>query len=203
MQQALKPASGAARAQVVAAELLGELDVAVDETPAALDAGLGGIGLPPLRRDVESRGGRRNRDACAWHASILKRGRDGRAGCGIIERADRANPQRNAPAFAALTAMPRVVGIDHLVLSVGDLARSRDFYAKVLGFLGFKLKHDGGGFAGWSNGKTLFWIAQADAQGRKRRHRKGDIGFHHYAFELASRKAVDDLGAFLERTAST
>ncbi len=108
------------------------------------------------------------------------------------------NRNRNAPTFAALTAMPRVVGIDHLVLSVGDLARSREFYDKVLGFLGFKLKHDGSDFVGWSNRKTLFWIAQADAQGRKRRHRKGDIGFHHYAFELTSRKAVDDLGACLE-----
>ena len=95
--------------------------------------------------------------------------------------------------------MPRVVGIDHLVLSAGDLARSRDFYAKVLGFLGFELKYDGGGFVGWGNRKTLFWIAAADARGRKRKHRKGDIGFHHYAFELASRKAVDDLGVFLEQ----
>jgi len=93
--------------------------------------------------------------------------------------------------------MPRVAGIDHLVLSVGDLARSRAYYGKVLGFLGFKLKYDMGGFAGWSNGKTLFWIAQADSAGRKRKHRKGDIGFHHYAFELASRKQVDALGAFL------
>jgi len=93
--------------------------------------------------------------------------------------------------------MPRVVGIDHLVLSVGDLKRSREFYDKVLGFLGFKLKHDSGGFAGWSNGKTLFWIAQADAPGRKHKYRKGDVGFHHYAFELASRKAVDALGSFL------
>lgn len=95
--------------------------------------------------------------------------------------------------------MPRVTGIDHLVLSVGDLKRSRAFYDKVLGFLGFTLKYDMGGFAGWSNGKTLFWIAAADAQGRKRKHRKGDIGFHHYAFELASRKAVEDLAAFLDR----
>ena len=93
--------------------------------------------------------------------------------------------------------MPRVVGIDHLVLSVGDFDRSKDFYAKVLGFLGFKLKHGYTDMAGWSNGKTLFWIAQADAQGKKNKHRKGDIGFHHYAFELASRKDVDELGAFL------
>src|SRR5216117_3949511 len=93
--------------------------------------------------------------------------------------------------------MPRVVGIDHLVLSVGDFARSKDFYAKLLGFLGFKLKHEYADMAGWSNGKTLFWIAAADSQGKWRRYRKGDIGFHHYAFELASRKAVDELGAFL------
>ena len=94
--------------------------------------------------------------------------------------------------------MPRVVGIDHLVLSVGNFARSKDFYRKVLGFLGFKLKHEYPDMAGWSNGKTLFWIAAADARGKKHKYRKGDIGFHHYAFELESRKAVDALGAFLE-----
>ncbi len=99
--------------------------------------------------------------------------------------------------------MARVTGIDHLVLSVGDVARSQAFYAKVLGFLGFKLKHDYSSMLGWSNGKTLFWIAEADAQGRKRRYRKGDVGFHHYAFELASRKDVDDLGAFLAQHGMT
>jgi catechol 2,3-dioxygenase-like lactoylglutathione lyase family enzyme len=93
--------------------------------------------------------------------------------------------------------MPRVVGIDHLVLSVGDFARSKVFYDELLRFLGFKLKYDYADMAGWSNGKTLFWIARADAQGRRRKYRKGDIGFHHYAFELSSRKDVDELGAFL------
>ena len=33
----------------------------------------------------------------------------------------------------------------------------------------------------------------------KRKYRKGDIGFHHYAFELSSRKDVDALGAFLAK----
>ena len=91
--------------------------------------------------------------------------------------------------------MPAFVGIDHLVLSVGNFARSKDFYRKVLGFLGFKLKHEYPDMAGWSNGKTLFWIAAADAKGKKHKYRKGDIGFHHYAFELSSRKDVDALGA--------
>ena len=99
--------------------------------------------------------------------------------------------------------MARVVGIDHLVLSVGDFERSKAFYGKVLGFLGFKLKHEYPDMAGWSNRKTLFWINAADEKGRKRKHRKGDIGFHHYAFELSSRKDVDDLGAFLEKNQMT
>lgn len=94
--------------------------------------------------------------------------------------------------------MPGIVGIDHLVLSVGDFARSKAFYNKLLTFLAFKLKHEYDDMAGWSNGKTLFWIAAADAEGRNRKYRKGDIGFHHYAFEMASRKDVDALGAFLE-----
>ena len=99
--------------------------------------------------------------------------------------------------------MASVVGIDHLVLSVGNFARSKEFYDKLLRFLGFKLKYEFADMAGWSNGKTLFWIAAADAQGRKRKYRKGDIGFHHYAFELASRDDVDQLGAFLEKNGMT
>ena len=95
--------------------------------------------------------------------------------------------------------MPGIVGIDHLVLSVGDFTRSKKFYGKLLGFLGFKLKYEYDDMAGWSNGKTLFWIAAADAEGKERKYRKGDIGFHHYAFELASRKDIDALGAFLEK----
>jgi hypothetical protein len=42
MQQALKPASGATWAQVVATELFGQFDVAMDETPPALDVGFRG-----------------------------------------------------------------------------------------------------------------------------------------------------------------
>ncbi len=95
--------------------------------------------------------------------------------------------------------MARVIGIDHLVIRVADYARSRDFYDKVLGFLGFKRKYEFGDTAGWSNGKTLFWIGEADAEGKKHPHRIGNIGFHHYAFELGKRKDVDDLYELLKK----
>jgi len=42
MQQALKAALRAARAQIVAAELFGEFYIAMDETPSTLDPGFRG-----------------------------------------------------------------------------------------------------------------------------------------------------------------
>ncbi|MBV9783885.1 MAG: VOC family protein [Acidisphaera sp.] len=94
--------------------------------------------------------------------------------------------------------MARVVGIDHLVIRVGDYRRSKAFYGRLFEFLGFEVSDEFESAIGWTNGRTRFWIYPADAQGRKRRHRDGDIGFHHYAFQLRSRKDVDALQAFLE-----
>ena len=54
MQQALKPASGAAGAQVVAAKFFRELDVAMDESAPAPDLGFRGERLPTLTRNAES-----------------------------------------------------------------------------------------------------------------------------------------------------
>ena len=56
---------------------------------------------------------------------------------------------------------------------------------------------------GWTNGKTRFWIGSADAEGRKRKYRIGDVGFHHYAFELRSRKDVDALAGLPHELGAT
>jgi catechol 2,3-dioxygenase-like lactoylglutathione lyase family enzyme len=94
--------------------------------------------------------------------------------------------------------MVQVTGIDHLVISVCDFDKSKAFYAPLMAFLGFGVEAEYEAMMGWANGKTLFWIAAADAEGKKHKYRKGDIGFHHYAFRLRSRKDVDALQAFLE-----
>jgi catechol 2,3-dioxygenase-like lactoylglutathione lyase family enzyme len=97
--------------------------------------------------------------------------------------------------------MVRVVGIDHLVIRVGSLEVSKAFYHRLFAFLGFEVLSDEDDMVGWTNKKTRFWIGQADEQARKRKYRVGDVGFHHYAFELRSRKDVDALQTFLEEPA--
>src|SRR5687767_14412984 len=59
MQQRLKSLPRSARARIVAAELLDQFLVAMDEPQPALDPRLTREALTPLRGDLESRGGRR------------------------------------------------------------------------------------------------------------------------------------------------
>jgi catechol 2,3-dioxygenase-like lactoylglutathione lyase family enzyme len=99
--------------------------------------------------------------------------------------------------------MVEVVGIDHLVIRVSDYAKSKAFYGRLFAFLGFEISDEYDDAIGWTNGKTRFWIGPADAEGRKRKYRAGDVGFHHYAFQLRSRKDVDALQAFLKESGAT
>jgi len=90
----------------------------------------------------------------------------------------------------------RVVGIDHISVRVSDYEKSKAFYGKLFTFLGFEISEDYGSTIGWTNGRTRYWIAEAE--GRKRQN-IGDVGLHHYAFELRNRKDVDALQSFLEK----
>jgi catechol 2,3-dioxygenase-like lactoylglutathione lyase family enzyme len=89
----------------------------------------------------------------------------------------------------------KVVGIDHISIRVSDYERSKAFYGRLFGFLGFEISDEYPDAIGWTNGKTRYWIAPAE--GRKT-YRIGNVGLHHYAFELRRRSDVDALQAFLE-----
>lgn len=99
--------------------------------------------------------------------------------------------------------MVRVTGIDHLVIRVSDYERSKAFYSELFTFMGFEISDEYQDAIGWTNGKTRFWIGPADEEGRKHPHRIGNIGFHHYAFELRSRKDVDALHEHLKQMGAT
>ena len=91
--------------------------------------------------------------------------------------------------------MVRVAGIDHLAIRVSDYEKSKQFYGRLFAFLGFELSGEYADQIGWTNGRTRFWIGPADRGGGG--YRAGDVGFHHYAFQLRSRKDVDALQTFL------
>jgi catechol 2,3-dioxygenase-like lactoylglutathione lyase family enzyme len=94
----------------------------------------------------------------------------------------------------------KVVGIDHISIRVRDYEKSKAFYGKLFTFLGFEISDEYPSTIGWTNGRTRYWIAPAE--GRKT-YKIGDVGFHHYAFELRNRKDVDALQAFLEKEGAT
>jgi catechol 2,3-dioxygenase-like lactoylglutathione lyase family enzyme len=89
----------------------------------------------------------------------------------------------------------KVVGIDHISIRVSDYKKSKAFYGRLFEFLGFEISDEYPNTIGWTNGKTRYWIAPAE--GRKK-YGIGDVGLHHYAFELRNRKDVDALQSFLE-----
>src|SRR5690242_21876712 len=95
--------------------------------------------------------------------------------------------------------MSRIVDVDHVSICVSDFERSKRFYGALFRFLGMKVMDEYENAIGWKNGRTRFWISRADAKGRKHKHRIGDVGFHHYAFSLRSRKDVDDLQSRLKK----
>lgn len=92
-------------------------------------------------------------------------------------------------------SVSRVVGIDHISIRVSDYEKSKAFYGGLFAFLGFEISDEYPSTIGWTNGKTRYWIAPAE--GRKK-HRIGDVGLHHYAFQLRSRRDVDALQGYLQ-----
>ncbi len=89
----------------------------------------------------------------------------------------------------------KVVGIDHISIRVSNYEKSKAFYGRLFEFLGFEISDEYPNTIGWTNGKTRYWIAPAEG---REKHRIGDVGLHHYAFELRNRKDVDALEAFLK-----
>jgi catechol 2,3-dioxygenase-like lactoylglutathione lyase family enzyme len=91
--------------------------------------------------------------------------------------------------------------INHLDLTVSDVALSTAFYDKVLGRLGYTRT---GEYAGdvpcWvlaQSGVTLsFGLHKAKVETP---HNRYAAGLHHLAFHMASRAEVDDFHAFLVR----
>lgn len=91
----------------------------------------------------------------------------------------------------------QVLGVEHIDLCVSQLARSRDFYDRLLSALGFRrVEHPS--YLAWSNGHLTLGLraARGESHGPVDRYRPG---LHHLALRAAKREDVDALFAFLEQ----
>ena len=88
-------------------------------------------------------------------------------------------------------------GLNHIALTLSDLAGAEaTFYAPVLRFLGYEKVEDiPGKMTVWFNpvAGVAVNLWQADAALKGRRPARYSPGFHHCAFSVDSRDAVDSL----------
>jgi glyoxylase I family protein len=91
-----------------------------------------------------------------------------------------------------------VLGVEHIDLTVNDVARSRPFYDKLLAELGFR-KYEGSDYIAWSNAVMTLALREASAANRDTKFDRYRVGLHHLAFRARSRAEVDAFHNFLMR----
>ena len=90
-------------------------------------------------------------------------------------------------------------GIAHTVLTVADFPRAREFYGKLLPFLGMKPVLDIPGTFYCVGGRTALMIREAPEERRNDRFDQGRVGLHHLCFRAREREDVDEAHAFIEK----
>lgn len=88
---------------------------------------------------------------------------------------------------------PATGGVHHVFLTVNDLGRSRDFYARLMPRLGYPDMHDFTTVLGWTSDGGSFWLKQATPEFAGAAFSKDRVGLAEVAFRAESRAQVDAL----------
>jgi len=88
-----------------------------------------------------------------------------------------------------------VLGIEHIDLTVRDVARSEAWYDKVLPALGFRRIDDDA--PRWASAHLTIAIRPCSQSQASVEHDRYRAGLHHLAFKARSRADVDELYRFL------
>jgi catechol 2,3-dioxygenase-like lactoylglutathione lyase family enzyme len=89
-------------------------------------------------------------------------------------------------------------GMAHVIVTASDFARSREFYRKLLPFLGLKPVIDTDQFYYCVGGRTAFGIEPCDPQHAGERFVQTRVGLHHVCFRARSREDVEAAYALLQ-----
>jgi glyoxylase I family protein len=91
-----------------------------------------------------------------------------------------------------------VIGIDHIYLSVSELARSEQFYDRVMHLLGFRrneFSNEGDRHVQYYN--RQFGLVLRPARSPRRPHDPGSPGLHHLCFRVEGIETVDEVAKLL------
>ena len=88
-------------------------------------------------------------------------------------------------------------GVAHTFVTVGDMARSRAFYSKLLPYFGLVPVLDAPDFYYCVGGRTAFGLRPAGPEYRADRFVQARVGLHHICFRARTREEVDELHAKL------
>ncbi len=88
-------------------------------------------------------------------------------------------------------------GVAHTFVTSSNFARSREFYSKLLPFLGMRPVLDAGGFYYCVGGRTAFGVQSCEAAYAGERFVQARVGLHHICFRAREREDVDCLHEFL------
>ena len=94
-------------------------------------------------------------------------------------------------------------GVAHVILTSGQFEASREFYGKLLPFLGLKAVIDSEGMYYCVGGRTAFGIMRAHEEHTGERFIQFRTGLHHVCFRAREREDVDTLHDFLLELGAT
>lgn len=89
-------------------------------------------------------------------------------------------------------------GIAHVYLTAGNFARSREFYGKLLPFLGLRVVLDTDQNFYCVGGRTAVGISAPDPAHEDERFVQRRVGLHHICFRARERGDVDEAFEFLK-----
>ena len=88
-------------------------------------------------------------------------------------------------------------GIAHIFLTASNFERSREFYRKLLPFLGLKAVIDSDAVYYCVGGRTAVAIRAPSAQYAGAAFEQNRVGLHHLCFRARERADIDELHTFL------
>jgi glyoxylase I family protein len=84
-------------------------------------------------------------------------------------------------------------GINHVILTVSDLAKARAFYGDLLGFDVQDIPPEYGKMAYFMVGSASIWLLQHDETPRDDRFSEFRVGLDHLSFTAPNKAALDEL----------